>query len=290
MKKLIRFDWALKKLLRSKANFDILEGFLSELLKKDIRIQKILESESNKQDRTDKYNRVDLLVEDETGELIIIEIQNETELDYLQRILYGTSKVLAEYINVGEPYSKIKKVISISILYFDLGQGEDYIYHGTTRFIGIHKHDELKLDAKQRQIYKKKFVSQVYPEYYLLKINQFNDVARDTLDQWIFFLKNEEIKEEFTAKGLKKAQDAFSVLKLSDEDRQYYNRYLDNLHYRASMYESSYVIGSIEGEKKGEEKKEIAIINRLYEKGIPVEQIVDMIGIPIEKVKRILKS
>ena len=31
-RKLITFDWAMKRLLRSKANFEILEGFLSELL------------------------------------------------------------------------------------------------------------------------------------------------------------------------------------------------------------------------------------------------------------------
>jgi len=45
---LISFDWAMKKLLRSKANFDILEGFLSELLKENLTILEILESESNK--------------------------------------------------------------------------------------------------------------------------------------------------------------------------------------------------------------------------------------------------
>jgi hypothetical protein len=38
IRKLITFDWALKRLLRSKANFDILEGFFSELLKEDIKI------------------------------------------------------------------------------------------------------------------------------------------------------------------------------------------------------------------------------------------------------------
>ncbi|WYD81344.1 MAG: hypothetical protein V8K32_02960 [Candidatus Electrothrix gigas] len=59
-RKLISFDWAMKKLLRSKANFEILEGFLSELLKEDIRILELLESKSNKEDRKDKFNRVDL--------------------------------------------------------------------------------------------------------------------------------------------------------------------------------------------------------------------------------------
>ena len=37
-KKLVRFDWAMKRLLlQNKANFDILEGFLSELLHEDFR-------------------------------------------------------------------------------------------------------------------------------------------------------------------------------------------------------------------------------------------------------------
>ena len=57
-RKLVSFDWAMKKLLRSKANFDILEGFLSELLKEDIKIIEILESEGNKETFDDKYNRV----------------------------------------------------------------------------------------------------------------------------------------------------------------------------------------------------------------------------------------
>ena len=52
-KRLVRFDWAMKKLLRNKANFSILEGFFSELLSRDITIQNLLESESNKQTKTE---------------------------------------------------------------------------------------------------------------------------------------------------------------------------------------------------------------------------------------------
>ena len=76
-RKLITFDWAMKRLLRSKANFEILEGFLSELLNDDIVIQELLESESNKDSATDKYNRVDLKVKNSAGEIIIIEVQYE---------------------------------------------------------------------------------------------------------------------------------------------------------------------------------------------------------------------
>ena len=126
--KLVRFDWAIKRLLRDKANFVVLEGFLTVLLNENVKIQKILSSQSNKETHDDKYNDVDILVENTKGERIIIEVQNTKELDYFQRILYGTSKVIAEYIKEGQPYEDIKKVISITVAYFDLGQGEDYVY------------------------------------------------------------------------------------------------------------------------------------------------------------------
>ena len=119
VKKLIRFDWAMKKILRHKANFDILEGFLSELLGEDIFIQQILESESNKETEDDKFNRVDILVENSKGELVIIEVQDSKEYDYFHRMLFGASKAITEHIKVGQPYSMVKKVIAITIAYFD---------------------------------------------------------------------------------------------------------------------------------------------------------------------------
>jgi len=264
-RKLISFDWAMKRLLRSKANFEILEGFLGELIREDITILEVLESESNKEDRADKFNRVDLKVRNEKNEIIIIEVQYQREFDYLQRILYGTSSVITEHIDENEPYSKVVKVISVNILYFDLGQGEDYIYHGTTSFQGLHTHNELILDENQQVLYGKKKIFELFPEYYLIRTNSFDDIAKNTLDEWIYFLKNEKIEDTFKAKGLQKAKEQLDMLKLSDDERIEYNRYVDNLHYQASMVESSYGIGKLkgreEGRKEGEERgrKHVAI-------------------------------
>lgn len=68
-------------------------------------------------------------------------------------------------------YQEIKKVISISILYFDLGQGDDYVYHGTTRLMGIHSHEELKLSEEQREQFQKDQMYELFLEYYLIKVN-----------------------------------------------------------------------------------------------------------------------
>jgi len=235
-RKLITFDWAIKRLLRSKANFGILEGFLSELLKENIIILDVLESEGNKEQCRDKFNRVDLKVRNSQNEIIIIEIQYDREYDYLQRIFYGVSKTALEYMEEGSPYAEITKVISVNIMYFDLGEGIDYIYKGTTSFIGLHQHDRLGRSEKQKQLFKQDNIELLYPEYYLIKINRFNDIAKDTLDEWVCFFKNEEIKDSFTAKGLKEAQEKLSIMKLPEEEQKAYEHYQDDLHYKASMF------------------------------------------------------
>jgi predicted transposase/invertase (TIGR01784 family) len=116
---LVRFDWAIKSLLRDKANFDVLEGFLTALLREDIQVIEILDSESNQPDVDKKFNRVDILVKDQKQQQIIIEIQNHQETGYLERILWGISKLIVDNLELGQDYRHVSKVISISILNFN---------------------------------------------------------------------------------------------------------------------------------------------------------------------------
>ena len=108
----------------------------------------------------------------------------------------------------------------------------------------------MELNEKQKQLFKKDSVESLYPEYYLIKINRFNDIAKDTLDEWIYFLKNEEIKENFTAKGLKEAEEKLSIMKLPEDEQKAYEHYKDDLHYQASMFESSFGDGYHEGKAR----------------------------------------
>lgn len=252
-RKLVSFDWAMKKLLRSKANFVVLEGFLSELLNEQIRILEILESESNKATPFDKYNRLDIKVKNSKGEIIIIEVQYDDEYDYFQRMLYASSKAVCEHLHESDNYLKVVKVISVHILYFALGHGKDYVYHGTTTFRGIHEHDELQLSECQRRIYQlKNTPAELYPEYYLLKVNSFNDLAKDTLDEWIYFLKHEQVKSGSTAQGLKEAEEILDFMKLSETERQAYDRHIDALRHKRSSIDTALDKGEQIGIKKGE--------------------------------------
>lgn len=305
MTKLISFDWAIKKILRSKANFSVLEGFLSELIApdKDLKIVRLLESEGNKDTQNDKLNRVDILVELEPGDLVLIEVQASRQIDFLHRLLFGTSKIVTEYLAEGDAYGKIKKVYSVSILYFDLGQGADYIYKGTTDFIGVHTHEYLQLTEKQKILYKKELVRDIYPEYFLIKVNNFDDLAKNTLDEWIYFFKNETIKSEFKAKGLLKAKEIFDIMNLPEEEAVAYKRYQENLHYQASMVDSSYGEGKLDGRHEGREeglaegiakgmadgiaKGKAEIINSMLQNDLPIEKISAITGLSVEIIKAI---
>jgi predicted transposase/invertase (TIGR01784 family) len=296
-KKHIRFDWAAKKMLRDKKNFDILEGFLSELLKEDIIIEGLLESESNQEDEDDKFNRVDLYAENSKGEHIIIEIQNTRELDYLMRMLYGTSKAITEYLNVGESYSQIKKIIAVSIIYFGLGKGEDYVYVGQTKFTGLHTHKELELTKKQKEVLRQPTVQQAFPEYYLIQTSRFKDVINEPLDEWIYFFKNNEIKDGFHAKGMGAVREKLAVHNLPDDEKKRYDKFLDNLHWEASVAETA----KIEEEERTAEKvneareeerknRDIQIAIKCIKRGDSNQEIMEITDLTNEEIEQLRKN
>jgi predicted transposase/invertase (TIGR01784 family) len=217
----------------------------------DVKVKSIVESESNKKSRDDKQNRVDIMIENDKNELIIVELQFSVEFDFLLRMLYGVSKATVEYMKQGKNYAEVRKIYSINIVYFDLGRGKDYIYHGTTVFKGLHTQDELRLSAKQREALSKDTPSDLYPEYYILRVNRFNDMIKDKLDEWMYFLKNNTIKEEFSARGLDKARTILAYEQLTSAERAEYDYLQNERSHKLSMVASARDEGMMEGRKEG---------------------------------------
>ncbi|KXX68869.1 Rpn family recombination-promoting nuclease/putative transposase [Flammeovirga sp. SJP92] len=288
---LIRFDWAIKRLLRNKADYVILEGFLSELMQEDLTIDSILESEGNQETASDKFNRVDILVKNQKGEYVIIEVQNQLEYNYFQRMLYGTSKVLTEYISLGESYQHVKKVYSVNIVYFDLGQGADYVYHGKTNFEGIHQNDKLDLSGKQKVFLgEDKTPSDLFPEYYIIKVNQFDDVARNTLDEWIYYFKNNEIKDDFKAKGLEQAKEILKVDKMSKSEQVSYKNHIINLMDEASRERTLEMEAIIKEREIGKKEKAFETAKNFLQMGLSIEQVAKGTGLTLQEIEALAKK
>jgi hypothetical protein len=247
----IRFDWAIKRMLRNKADFGAVNGLLSCLFGKQIFITNVLESEGNQEEEDSKFNRVDVLVEDESGEKIIIEIQNNYQVDYYHRMLFGVSKVVCGYLKKGDNYDKINKIYSVSIVYFELGQGNDYIYFSETEFRGKHTGDILKLTPTQRRKYKREKVGDIFPLYCLLRVENFDEIAITPIAEWVHYLKTTEVPEHFTAQGLSEIREKQRVEDLPEAEQKAYYRHLDQVNYEEGVIEHQRSEGRIEGEKIG---------------------------------------
>lgn len=247
----VRFDWAIKRLLRQKANFGVLEGFLTVFLGEKVTIVDILESESNQQDEFDKFNRVDIKARNSKGEIIIVEVQNTSEVFYLERILYGVAKAITEHISLGDDYGEVKKVYSISVLYFDLGEGDDYLYKGQTNFFGIHTNDELKITTRQRDAIVRKAPEEIFPTYYLIRVNNFDRVAVSPMEEWMRYLKKGEISADAKAPGLQEAREKLLYYQMEPAERHAYDEHLNAVMIQNDVLGNARAEGLAEGRAEG---------------------------------------
>ena len=310
----IRFDWAIKRLLRQKANFGVLEGFLTVFLNEKIKVLEILESEGNQAAEDDKFNRVDIKAKNSKGEIIIVEVQNTSELYYLERVLYGVAKAITEHINLGNSYKEVKKVYSISILYFDLGKGSDYIYIGQNKFIGMHTNDELIVSAKEKDNLIRKSPSEIFPTYILIRVNEFNKVAKSPLEEWVNYLKNGVIESDTKAPGLQEARERLKYYEMSDSERHAYDEHLNAIMIQNDVLGNAKLEGIAEGMAKGMAKGvekgmaeglekgraegiekgraegKIEIAQTMLAKGMSVEMIAEITGLTAEEITKITKN
>ena len=249
--KYIRFDWAVKRMLRDKANFAVLEGLITVLTGEVVKIEELLESEGNQETASDKFNRVDIKAKNDKGEIIIVEVQLTRQLYFLQRMLYGVSKAITEHIEIGEKYDKVKKVYSINILYFDLGKGSDYLYHGKTVFTGVHTNDRLEVNTKEADELRMRVPEDIFPEYYIIRVNEFNNVATTPIEEWLDYLKNNRIKDNTTTPGLKEARQKLLYLTMSDKERRAYDAHMDDIMVQNDVLDTAKREGRAEGRAEG---------------------------------------
>ena len=307
-KKLIRFDWAIKYVLRNKANFDVLEAFLSNLLKEEITIIEIIESESNQEAENRKFNRVDLSCKDSQGQQIIIEVQNQREADYLQRLLWGTSKAVVESLELGEKFSGVVKVISISILYHTMRLDEkeniDFIYCGSTELIGMHTGKPLVLHEAVSKGEKNPVVTckDVFPEYYLIYVEKFNDMINEAIDEWVYFFKHGKILDDFKSPGILLAARKLDYMMMNEKERRAYDDYLAYLGQELGILETAKEEGREEGIKEGREEgikegiKEgiregrIEVAKESLKEGMPIDIIAKITGLDLKEIETLKKS
>ena len=139
----------------------------------------------------------------------------------------------------------------------------------------------------QRQTFKVDTVSQLYPEYYILKVNDFNQVAQTPLEEWIYYLNTGEIPDQAQAPGLNAARERLKLDRMSKDELKAYYRHLDNIVILRDNINTERAEGRAEGLEAGrqEERRQNAI--RMKAKGFPTQDIADITGLSPEEIDRL---
>ena len=248
------------------------------LLGEEVKIDEILESEGNQESERDKFNRVDIKARNSKGHIILVEVQLTRQLYYLERILYGVCKTITEHISIGDKYDQIKKVYSISILYCDYGRGDDYVYHGETRFKGIHTGNDLLVSTKEEGVIVQHLPREVFPEYYLVRVNHYNKIPESPLDEWMTYLKTGKIKEDTRVPGLQEVKKKLQYLSMTPQERSEYDAHMDSIMVQNDVLDTARI----------EERQLIA--QNLISMGMTDEDISTAIGLPADKIRTLRQS
>ncbi len=247
----------------------------------------------------DKFNRVDIKAKNTKGDIILIEIQNTRELYYLERVLYGVAKAVTEHLHLGQDYSGVKKVYSISILYFDIGVGTDYLYHGQNQFVGVHTHDHLQVNTKERGAIVKRLPSEIFPEYILVRVNEFDKVAVTPLEEWVRYLKDGIITSGTTAPGLEEAREKLRYYSMSPEERYAYDEHLNAIMIQNDVLSTAKFEGReeglaegreeglIEGREEGRVEERLETARRMRSDGLSMEMVVRYTGLSEEEINNL---
>jgi len=290
-REIISFDYAIKNVLRDKANFDILSGFLTELLIKPVSVQEVLESEGNTPTPGGKVNRLDLKAKMDDGEIAVFEIQFFDQIDFLGKVLFNACKAVVEQVSAGELFD-VKKVYSVNIAYFNMGSQKEYLFVANlTEFKGVNFDEVIPFSQNLDPL---STVSKaIHPEYFLIlprKYNEENDekkeVSKSKFDEWVYVLKHSSVKSDFTAAGIQAAGEKLDVLKMTPEQRAEYERKkIIDLSQKSQLYTAE-----LKGIKigVGEEKEQVVI--RGHKKGHSIDVIAEFADLSPDQVLKILQQ
>ena len=287
---IISFDYAIKNILRDKANFDILSGFLTEILRKPVEVLEIIDSVDDPDVDELQISRLELKASIDNGEIAIFEIQYIDQIDYLRKAIFKACKAMMDKVSKGVYYG-IKKICSINIAYFNMFdeyKRKDYIFKANlTNFVGVYFEESLS------------FSSNLNPpapvsddlEYFIIIPTQFDEKIRGRFDEWVYTLKNSRVRIDFTAAGIQAASDKLDLLKMTDEERAIYKSFTKaDLSWKSQLYTAE-LKGKERALKKGKDKELTEGVKEAFAKGqkekayeIVTEMILD--GVSVEKITK----
>jgi predicted transposase/invertase (TIGR01784 family) len=283
-----RSDYIFKLIFADERNLNCLKSFLQAVLglqDDEFNELKITDPFLQRETLDDKLGILDVKVETAGGQRIDIEIQLWDMPDMRSRITYYLSNMVTEQLGAGNPYSDLRRAVSIVIVDYPLLK-ETQNYHAVFQMIEQQEH----------------FPFNDLMEINVLELTKIPQNESGDLINWMKFLKAEREEEfEVLAKANKAIGQAYTVLReLSEDERtrlrneSYLKAKRDEWSRLAGAEQKGRAEGLEEGMQKGMQKGEILAITKLIlamakNNGVSAEAIASLTGIPLSQVEDILK-
>ena len=294
-KPLMSFDYfltlAIKYLLKNKGDYDIIEGFISALFASQgyppIKINALLDTESNKEELEMKKSIADLVVEDAEGNKYIVEIERAYTPNFMHKACFNSSRLVVDGIYGNQDYTTIKKIFHISLLYFSTKEMQKPIYHGKTI---IHEVDtkhpvDVTIANEGLVIFN---TPNVFPEYFFISVPMFDDVINSEIDEWLYVMKHSEIRQGFKSPYMSKVAERLSVIKMSSEERNEYIYYQKQSVHSQDILSAAEAKGEAKGKAEGKAERDIEIARAMLLEGDSKEKIAKITGLSIEEIEKLL--
>jgi hypothetical protein len=285
-KPLISFDFAIKYLLKNKGDYDIIEGFISALFASQgyppIKINALLDTESNKEGLEMKKSIADLVVEDGQGNKYIVEIERAYTPNFMHKACFNSSRLVVDGIYGNQDYTTIKKIFHISLLYFSTKEMQKPVYHGKTI---VHEVDtkhpvDVSIANEGLVIFN---TPNVFPEYFFISVPMFDDVINTEIDEWLYVMKHSEIKQGFKSPYMAKVAERLSVIKMSNEERNEYIYYQKQSVYSQDILNAARAEGEAKGEAEGIKKTALNMLKQELDNKL----ISSVTGLSLEEILKL---
>jgi len=270
-------DFGFKKLFGTEVNKDLLMDFLNELIRSEGKITglKYLNPEQLGRSEADRRAVFDIYCETETGETFIVEMQ-KTRLDFFKdRSVFYASFPIREQGMKGDWDYGLKSVYTVGILNFVFNENrDDKEYY----------HSEVKLmDTKKKTVFYDKLTF-IYLE--MPKFNKGIGELETRFEKWMYVLKNlprlDALPPQLQERVFEKF---FRVAEIAKMDRKEMAEYEDSLKVYRDWY-SAFATAIREGEMKGKIEGKIEIAQRLLQRGMSVNDVIDATGLSEEQIRK----
>ena len=286
-KPLVSFDYAIKYLLKDKADYGIVEGFISALLKtkgyKDVKIVALLESESNKEDSKGKRSLADLIVEDEDHHKYIIEIERNVKDSFIHKSLFNSSRLIVDNLAQREDYTQIIKIFHISLLYFPIGTGSGAIYHGKTIIHEIETKERLSVHIKNQQTGEIFDATDILPEYFYISVPLFNDRLEKEIDDWLHVMKYDQVPKNYHSPYMKQVAEKLTILKMTPAERANYSYYQKKIYSDRDELQAAEARGKVKGKAEGKAE----LIKTMIDRGNSIDIIAQITGLSEQEINEL---